>query len=122
MASINIENFKGLKIKIEFEGTLKEQAKKCCDDIIKNSMSKGWENYAKGWTVKTKKDKGVDYYVVLNKSDYRLTHLLENGHLIVNKKNGVGYSAPRVHIKPAFDSIKNSIAKKVAENLKIEIK
>lgn len=123
MKDINLEDFKGLEIKIEFDNPLKELAEKCNDDIVENCESKGWKEYAEGWTVKEKNDrKSGKYYVVFNKIHYRLTHLLENGHLIANKRNGVGYAAPHPHIKPAFDKIKRNFNKKVAENMKIKIK
>ena len=50
-------------------------------------------DYQKGWTVKKVKDS----YIVHNKDEYQLTHLLEHGHI---KRDG-GRTTPSVHIRPA---------------------
>lgn len=44
---------------------------------------------------------------VYNKKNYRLSHLLENGHLILNKKGGIGWAAPQPHFRPTYDEIKS---------------
>ena len=55
--------------------------------------------YAKGWTI-TKQ--GPDTYVVHNKTKYRLTHLLENGHQSANQYgDGYGRVNGIKHIEPA---------------------
>ncbi|MDO5332091.1 MAG: hypothetical protein Q4E99_05365, partial [Bacillota bacterium] len=72
--------------------------------------------------VKTKKDEyGNPYYLVFNEKDYPLTTFLENGHLIANKKGGVGWSSARPHIRPAFEKAKESIDKIVAQKSQIKI-
>ena len=43
--------------------------------------------------------------VVYNKKLYRLSHLLENGHFILNKKGHIGWASPRPHFQPTFDEI-----------------
>lgn len=49
--------------------------------------------YRKGWRVKKKGKK----YIVHNKTNYQLTHLLEHGHA----KRGGGRTETRIHIAPA---------------------
>ena len=53
--------------------------------------------YAKGWRA-TKKDGG---WIVHNATDYQLTHLLENGHVIRNKYGEYGRTPAYKHIGPA---------------------
>ena len=59
--------------------------------------------YAKGWRVKKVKQEGRRYEVIVhNKTDYQLTHLLENGHVKVlwGKRTG-GFVKAEPHIKKA---------------------
>lgn len=59
-------------------------------------------DYAKSWAVKTSASKGGAKGVVYNKDHYRLTHLLEYGHVIRNKAGGrtYGKTAERPHVAP----------------------
>lgn len=71
---------------IEFD-TLSETLKTAGKDAVKelkaNSPKKSGD-YAKGWRVKNVEKKGREIEVtVYNKTDYQLTHLLENGHIKV---------------------------------------
>lgn len=106
---MNIDNFNGLNIKLEYEDIIKNYCDELSLSIYTKSrlMFKGSGNYAKGWTYKVKKVKDDYEGVVYNETEYRLTHLLEKGHLIKNKYGSYGYTAPRSHIKPAFDDIKD---------------
>lgn len=75
-----------------------------------------WQNYPKGWTVQNTKRKGRTIAEVHNKEHYRLTHLLENGHVI---KNGTGrtYGNTRKfeHIAPVEAKAIQELEKKVKE-------
>ena len=83
-------------------------------------MHRSTKSYSAGWTVKVEARSKEDVYAqVYNKTNWQLTWLLENGHLIVNKRGGVGWSAPRKHIEPTYDKQ----AKKFIDDMKnIEIK
>lgn len=72
---------------------------------LKNDSPKKSGKYARGWT--TKKERGVtgtvDTVVVHNKTAHQLTHLLENGHVIRNKKGVYGRTKAYKHIEPVAD-------------------
>lgn len=113
--NINIEDFKGFKGFIYFDSVIDEYAAKCVKELKVNSPKGKYHRqkpYAEGWeTKKAKQKKGkkatFEYEVVVwNATNYQLTHLLENGHLIVNKRNGVGWASAKPHIDKAYQSVK----------------
>lgn len=61
------------------------------------------------------REKIGEYGVVYNKEHYRLTHLLENGHIIKNAYGTYGRTAPRPHVKPAYDKIKDKFIDEMAK-------
>ena len=80
----------------------KESAKECAQKL-RASSPKGPRGYAQSWTAKEVDGAWITY----NKDHYQLTHLLENSHLIVNKKGTFGRTSPGhgqiIHIKPVAD-------------------
>lgn len=64
---------------------------------LRNTSPKKSGDYAQGWTVEKESSKSV---IVHNSSHYQLTHLLENGHVIRNKKGTYGRAPAHKHIKP----------------------
>lgn len=87
-------------------------------DRLRASSPKGPNGYAEGWTVSKKKKAD---YVVHNAPHYRLTHLLENSHVISNKKGTYGRTSPGhgqvIHIKPEERWANNEFQKRVEEGL-----
>lgn len=79
---------------------------------LKSTSPKMTGDYAKGWRVKRLGDKDV---VVHNATNYQLTHLLENGHIIRNKKGEYGRAPAHPHIKDveqwAISEFENQIEK-----------
>lgn len=61
-------------------------------------------HYATGWAVKEESSGAVASFIVYNKKKPQLTHLLENGHVIRNKKGTYGRAHPIKHIKPAEEA------------------
>lgn len=55
----------------------------------RNPKGKHAGRYAKGWAVK----KDYDSYIVYNKTDWQLTHLLANGHIVKNRYGDTGARA-----------------------------
>lgn len=68
---------------------------------LKNTSPKKTGDYAKGWAVKKERSRdGIYTITVHNKTDYQLTHLLENGHVVRNKKGVYGRTNGIKHIAP----------------------
>ena len=79
---------------------LEESADKAADQSVEklqNTSPKRTGDYASGWTVKKESPKSL---IVHNATHYQLTHLLENGHVIRNKKGTYGRAPAHKHIKP----------------------
>lgn len=75
-----------------------------------------WHEYPYGWKTKTKKKRGKTEAVVWNAQHYRLTHLLENGHVI---KNGTGRTYGRTrsfeHIGPVNKEAQEKLEQAIME-------
>lgn len=84
---------------------VEKAAKKAGRETVKtlrNTSPKKTGAYASSWTTKATRYGGrLVGVTVYNKEHYQLTHLLENGHLIVNKKGEYGRTRGIKHIAPA---------------------
>lgn len=69
--------------------------------------------YAKGWAVKKQGKTAIIY----NRTDYQLTHLLENGHDIVSHGKKVGHIDGRTHIKPVEEEVINRMTEEVEKGI-----
>ena len=68
---------------------------------LKNTSPKKKGDYARSWGLEVQRGPtGINTVIVRNKKHYQLTHLLENGHMIVNKKGTYGRAPAHKHIKP----------------------
>ena len=68
---------------------------------LRNTSPKKTGDYAKGWRVKRERGRnGIPTVTVHNKTDYQLTHLLENGHVVRNAKGEYGRTNGIKHIAP----------------------
>ena len=72
-------------------------------------------DYAKGWTAKKVSDMEI---IVHNKTGYRLTHLLENGHVIKNKKGTYGRTSGIKHIAPVEEWASEALIEEIMKELK----
>ena len=83
------------------KGVVRTSCEKAAKDTAKRLRSltspRRTGDYVKGWAVK-KVD--IDTFVVHNKTDYQLTHLLENGHVSRNQFGTWGRVSAKPHIAP----------------------
>jgi len=97
-------------------GEIAKESRKKLREVKSVQGSNVWHNYPKGWTIKSKKRKGRREETVWNSRYYRLTHLLENGHVI---KNGTGRTYGRTrafeHIGPINEQAQEKLLKAVQE-------
>ena len=65
---------------------------------LKSKSPKGRKGYARGWTRKKTKSRGIVTIIVHNTKFAYLTHLLNNGHIIRNKYGTYGRKNGDNHI------------------------
>lgn len=82
---------------------------------LRNTSPKKTGSYAKGWAAKKNGDMNI---VVHNKTDYQLTHLLENGHIIKNKKGTYGRTNGIKHIAPVEEWASEALPEEIMRELK----
>lgn len=95
-------------MKSNISNVAKESAQK-----LKNTSPKKSGSYAKGWAVKKEGDDAIVY----NKTDYQLTHLLENGHVIRNKKGTYGRADGIKHIAPVEQWAIDELPRRIIEDI-----
>ena len=81
---------------------------------LKNTSPVKTGSYASGWGTKKQGDMDI---VVHNRTDYQLTHLLENGHIIRNKKGTYGRAPAHKHIKPVEDWAIDELPRRIIEDI-----
>ena len=104
----------------DVKGVLETDSMKVAKETVqrlKNTSPKGsphQRKYAEGWKV-SKKDRAD--LVVHNATNYQLTHLLENGHVIRNKKGTYGRTHGIKHIEPAEEWASDELPRRITEDL-----
>ena len=88
----------------------KESAQK-----LRNTSPKKTGSYAKGWSTKKVSDMEI---VVYNRTDAPLTHLLENGHVIRNKKGTYGRVNGIKHIAPVEEWASSELPIRIERGIK----
>jgi len=81
---------------------------------LKNTSPVKTGSYAKGWGTKKQGDMDV---VVHNRTDYQLTHLLENGHVIRNAKGTYGRTHPIKHIAPVEEWAVDELPRRIIKDI-----
>lgn len=86
---------------------------------LKNSSPRKSGSYARGWGIKRERGSGgINTVTVHNKTNYQLTHLLENGHVIRNIKGTYGRAPAHPHIKPVEEFAKSELPAEIERELK----
>ena len=89
---------------------------------LKNTSPKGTPHrrrYAEGWRKKKVKGRnGIDEVTVHNATNYQLTHLLENGHVVRNAKGTYGRTNGIKHIKPVEEWAADALPQEIERRLK----
>ena len=81
-------------------------------------QAKHRRKYAEGWALRrVKTGIGIPEMTVYNKTNYQLTHLLENGHIIDNGKGTYGRTRPIKHIAPVNDWACDELPKEIKKEL-----
>lgn len=86
----------------DVQKSVDEAAEQCAKDAVsdlKANSPKRNGAYARSWAVK----KDGHGYIVHNKKHYQLTHLLENGHVLVSYGKTRGRVGAKPHIAPVAD-------------------
>ena len=103
------------KVEKELEKTAKETVKelKATDDMFKTH----YRGYAKGWSVKKTGNKNMPSFIIHNKKHGRLTHLLENGHVMVVHGKRMGRVRAIKHIEPIANKYIRKLPERIKESL-----
>jgi len=125
MKTAKLDNVSDIKVTIQYKKIVREYSKKATNRLKTHpavSPSSGRPNratpYWAGWEVSEKARKGSLRDTVWNRTNWQLTHLLENGHFITNH-NALAWSPPKKHIKPTFEEVKPQFIKAM-KNVKID--
>lgn len=113
------------KIFDEYDRDMKRKVNNSVDKVAKESVQKLKDtspkktgDYAKGWKIKRERGRnGINDVTIHNATDYRLTHLLENGHVIRNKKGTYGRTSGRKHIKPVEEYFNSEVVEEIEREL-----
>lgn len=112
----------------DYQNATMETMKASVDNAAKNAVSdlkatsptrkRGGGAYAKSWKSKVEKSSKKWAYgkVVYNEKHYRLTHLLENGHKVVNTKR-IGKKT-WVDARPHIADVEQRVIEQMTEELK----
>ena len=85
-----------------------QEAGKTAKKQIEQTAPRKTGRYAKSWAVKKVSETSNSLEVTVHsRNRYMLTHLLENGHAITNRKGGIKWTRPFPHISITYDKYKD---------------
>lgn len=85
---------------------------------LKNTSPKKTGDYARGWKVKRERGHGSIATLIVHNKEYQLTHLLENGHIVRNKKGTYGRAPAIKHIKPVEEWANTELPQEIERQLR----
>ena len=98
---------------VAFDRVARETVKR-----LRSTSPKKTGSYARGWALKRLKTRaGSMDIIVHNKTDYQLTHLLNNGHIVRNKYGEWGRYNGDNHIGKAEEWANNELPEEIAREL-----
>lgn len=104
-----------------YEAAEKDVAEECVRKLkAVQWKTKTGKNYSRTWTLKKEKKWGgyIGGYVVHNSKNYQLTHLLENGHAVVNAKGDTGKRAEaHKHIEPVYEWAQGELEREIRQKI-----
>ena len=87
-------------------------------DKLKNTSPKKTGDYARGWRLKRERGRnGINDVTIHNATDYHLTHWLENGHIVRNKKGTYGRAPAHKHIAPVEEYFNSEVVEEIKREL-----
>jgi len=103
-------------VRDEFEGAAKDVAEEAAQQLrAVQWKTKTGKNYSRGWKVKKER---WGTYIVHNSTNYQLTHLLENGHAVVNAKGDTGKrAAAHKHIEPVYEWVQGELEREIRQRI-----
>lgn len=109
----------------EYDRNMKRKVNNSVDKVGKESVQKLKDtspkktgDYANGWRLKRERgNNGINSVTIHNATEYHLTHLLENGHVIRNKKGTYGRTSPKKHIAPVEQYFNSEVVEEIKREL-----
>lgn len=123
MESLTVQMNRILK---EYSEEVQDATNKSIEKVAKESVRKlkntspkrpGHGEYARGWTIKREKGRGNIATLIVHNKQYQLTHLLENGHVVVNKYGTYGRAPAKKHIKPVEEEANTELPREIERQL-----
>lgn len=106
-----LENFRDIEVD-ELKEAIEEVAAETVQDLKVTSPKKSGK-YSKGWRKKKTYENAVKKRVTIHNTNYRLPHLLENGHA----KRGGGRVEGITHIAPAEEKAISRLERRLESKL-----
>lgn len=128
---VQMKKFKGIEVKLNLDEIIDKNAKYMVEVLKRPNYSPRSKRprrdkaYWKGWGYDSDYKGEEIGAVIWNKTNWQLTWLLENGHIINNQigaAHGLGWSPPKKHIYPSYLAMKSSYQHDIKTKLKGEVK